>query len=268
MKLLELFEAPIDNFTKIGNWEKNSSFGTTDRAILNSPKGVQKIITKWKNTPVSFNVMMVNNPEGRRFQEWGLVSDGWLQENLPRTIADPNYSRRDDAVNVLFMSNTGDQRVQMSGWVLAHRFGHALGARESSRDFKDAHDHLYQMLSPMLECYGLKVPAYYSFNLQRPLELELLHFFHAIGTFKSARDRRIRNPNEFFLECFAQYMVEGSIRFNPLPVTYKAGRHYRKFDGTDMDREYFSGGLEDLAEGLREHFINALHYATGQVFVM
>jgi hypothetical protein len=127
MKLLDIFhlnEAPIEDMSFVGNWDKNSAFRTQDRKLLNNPKAQAKIIQKWEKVIVPFNIIFVNNAEANRLNGIGHVSTSWLEKNMPKTY--PELKLNDEAVNVLYHGNKGSPRAPMTAWVIAHRFGHTL----------------------------------------------------------------------------------------------------------------------------------------------
>ena len=90
---------------------------------------------------------------------------------------------------------------------------------------------------------------------------------------KSARDRKIRDEFEFTLECFAQYMLTGKVRFGKLPKSFRwnVGRGQNRgaaFRGSDHDYEYYNQMMEDYAENMGHHFLNCLNGLVGRILVM
>ena len=125
MKISEiLLETPIEDLSFVGDWNKNSSFGTKERKLLNNPKAIEKIIQKWGKTSVPFNIFLVNSPEGRKHTEVGEVSMEWLEKNMPETLK--SLKINPDAVNVLFTNNKGNQKVPFTAWIMAHGLGRVL----------------------------------------------------------------------------------------------------------------------------------------------
>jgi hypothetical protein len=270
MRLHDLFEAPIEDLQQVGDWSKNSSFRDTDRRLLNNEKAIRKITAMWEKTPVFFSIYLVNNPEGRLHQEVGSVSDEWLEKNMPRTF--PYLEKRkSDNVTILFTNNSGAEGVPMTGWIMAHRFGHAIrmmAAREKY-DWTEATQYLYSAMGRILDNYGVRnAERFNERNYDQDLEREFKHFFHVIGTFRSAREKKLRTVHEFIYEIFAQYLTTGKIRFNSLPKSYTSGRYQRVWQGTDHDLQYYENGLEEIAESVQSHFENMLYKCVGKTFVM
>jgi hypothetical protein len=281
MLLLELMEAPIDDFNLYGDWSRNSSFRhEQDRKLLQNPKAVQKIKNMWSNTPVSFNIMLVNSPEANRFMEEGAVTIEWLQTNMPKTLAEIELA--DSSINVIFTNNKGDQRVPMTGWIMAHRLSHAFsrydfgvmrGSQRQFPDFQEARSYILQTFSMVIRMlYHQNFPELGSsrddFRITAEQDRLFVNLFHKVGTFKSARDGKIRNEMEFTHECFAQYITTGRVRFNPLPAHIKSGRSHLSLKGSEFDVEYYNQSLTDCAEYLEEQFNQLLHRAVGKILVM
>ena len=249
MRVSDLFEAPISDFNLIGNWDKNSSFRhESDRKMITHPKFVQHLTNKWARTNADFNIYLVNSPEANRHTEIGEVTQEWLDTNLPQ--ASKEIIIKNNAINIIYTNNKGDQRMPMTPWIMAHRFGHAVLASRTfgftagrpstfRSDFKDATDELKRVTIMLLAEYG--------YNIDDRLKT---NFYHAIGTMRAARERQLRNPLEFLLDLLAQYMITGSIKFNPLPKEFKHKNYFVKFQGNDHDYQYFAGALPDLAETL------------------
>jgi len=284
MLLNEMFlsEAPIEDFTLLGNWERSSSFRhEQDRKLLTNPKAQAKIIHKWRNTEVPFNMYFVNSPEANRHTEIGEVTPEWLAENMPKTF--PELKLRDDAVNIIFTNNKGDERAPMTAWIIAHRLGHAVSRWQRNAryrqvpEFTEARSAVFRVTSEILrDAYGCRgVPGSEAEHLrtQGPAYREndrlLTGFYEAIGTFRSARERNIRNEFEFLLECLAQYITTGKVRFNPLPDHFRCGRRLIDLTQTGhIEREDFDRLLAGLANELNYWFRDLLQACVGRIFVM
>jgi hypothetical protein len=163
---------------------------------------------------------------------------------------------------------------------MAHRFGHTVSRYDRSGfrgrqmlDFTDAREEIFRVMSSILnDGYGKKLPdTERKWNYGNNDDKTLVAFYQAIGTMRSARMGKIRNEFEFTLELLAQYMLTGRIKFNPIPRHFSKGRSngvYGSFNGPESDIEYYNGMLEDLADTLKEMFLNLLHSCVGKVFVM
>jgi hypothetical protein len=238
-----------------------------------------------------FQYVFVNNKEARKHEEVGEVTEAWLKEKMPNTL--PLLKLSQDAVNVIFTNNVGDERVQISAWIIAHRFSHAMarymGLGGGGNDqkgavayqFHEIRNVLIASCSRLLSTYGMEVAdsdrkLSYERRYGRGKSAEaLLSFYQAIGTMKSARERNIRTEFEFMHELLAQYLLTGKITFNPLPRMFNHGKpawgkypNAQHFKANDNDHDYHNLMLEDLAETITEMFENILNMCVGRIFVM
>jgi hypothetical protein len=273
-----LGEAPIEDFNLVGDWNKSSSFRhETDRKLLTNPKAQAKIIHKWANTAVPFSMNFVNFPGAGKFLEQGEVDREWLEQNMPKVL--PQLKLSDDAVNIIFTNNTGAERVPMTAWIIAHRFGHALQRFGKNTLYRNYRDTLGRGFDSILErAYNLRKPRSYIYGEQsyidnQNFESAVLAFMSAIGTFKSARDNNLRNDAEFFHEVLAQYLLTGGVRFNPAPRSLDYGRkawgratRYARLDPAMTD--YANNSLATLAGNATSMCEEIMHSAVGHIYVM
>jgi hypothetical protein len=279
MKIHELFEAPISDISHIGNWEKNSSFRDQDRKLLTNTKAVEKIKSMWKYPEdLMFNVLLVNHPDGNKWTEEGDVSEEWLKTNMPRVYPELKTMLKTGEVNVIFTNNKGAERVPMTGWIMAHRLGHAMESSQSRRRsvyyFGEAVSMFKETVFDILKDYGIRYrgrwgsddPTRDRFSLRSVTAVRA--FFHATGTFRSARTKSLRDGEEFILECLAQYMTTGSIRFNDIPKSFKYGPTYYGFKGDQKAYENANYQFKSMAENLEEYLETALRDCEGMIFVM
>jgi len=262
-------EAPIEDIHHIGNWDKNSSYREQDRRLLTAPKAVAKIKAMWKYPEdVPYNIILVNNAEANRHTEVGLVKPESLATMFPKSITQIEPLIRSDAVNIIYTNNKGSERVPMTGWIMAHRFGHALFRFNSSYYFREAVGVLERYLDQYMDSYGVRkeAPRYSEYkSIDTPSSVKILQ---AICTFRSARENNLRNPMEAIHELFAQYIITGTLKFNPLPrsIKWKTSTYVYKYEETDYQSEVHS--LGDLADELQSYFEAAAEYSVGKILVM
>lgn len=266
----ELFEAPISDISHIGDWEKNSSFRhEQDRKLLTNPKAVTKIKSMWRfPDDITYNIILINNAEANRWTEEGVVPHTKLKEMFPRTFSEIAPLIRDDEVNIIFTNNKGDARVPMTGWVMAHRFGHAMLRYQKNYYFNEAVAIFERHLAELMDDYGVRSDGY---RQSTPALTSTVsrHLAHAIGTFKSARDRKLRNTFEMIHELFAQYIITGTVKFNPPPRYIKAGNKtfIYKYDD-EMYERTVSAVVNDIPYEMNPYFESAIHSVVGKVLVM
>jgi hypothetical protein len=274
--ITKLSETPIDQFQTIGNFDKGSSFtNKTDRALVTNPKAVQKIKDKFANTNQNFDMYFVNSKEGRLHKEVGDVDESFIRHELKL-----NTPINRNNITVFYTNNSGDQGVMMTAWIIAHRFGHvARNIPEWGKLCREVNEIMQRL---MREAYDRKM-----FISQDGVRLGdsliddnsingkiLKNFYQQIGTFKSARDKKLRNQAEFMYELLAQYLTTGKISFNDLPkfipVKYAWGKPSEgvRFHGTEADLDYYQGYLRNLEEVYGDYAEHFLNQCVGKIFVM
>jgi hypothetical protein len=282
MLITQLFETPIEDLSLHGNWNKNSSYKEQDRKLLTNPKAQEKIKQQWINTKIPFNIYFVNSPEANRYVEVGEVSRNWLYQNMPIFYSELVKSGKitsrefldENAINVIFTNNKGSERVPMTGWIIAHRLCHSLyrknGAQGGNADFRNLEKHIKEYLKDIFSCYN------YDFSIQNPdfpfdfrsdgeRNINMIKFFQVIGTMKSARENKIRTPFEFYCELVAQYLITGSIKFNPAPDRF---RGYKNIYYYTKNLDYVNSDLQAMKENIENDIEIMLDAAIGKAFVM
>jgi tRNA nucleotidyltransferase/poly(A) polymerase len=275
----EIDEMAIRQFKTVGDWGRRSSFGDVDRKILTSPRGVEKIKRQWEKTPFDFDMYLVNDPRVNKsqFREVGLVDMSFVRDNMKLTadeIPDPDGN----TITIIYTSNTGAERYMSSGWILAHRLGHALArgrgfpAEKWQEFIKDLRKRIADILK---EVYGIDVYGKtYDFQGNAGRDKILKYVAQELGTMKSARDNKMRNWYEFAYELLAQYLLTGKITFNPLPqsiITGIAGwgRKQTRYSKDEEAREAINTSeLESIALEIEGDLETILGASVGKVFVM
>ena len=282
MKIDELFEAPIADISYIGDWNKTSSFKhAQDRKLLTNPKAVAKIKSMWKYPEESmFNVILVNHPNANKSEtrEVGSVSIEWFYDNMKKIAPEIEKLIRQDQVNIVYTNNNGSERVPMTGWIMAHRLGHAFmadirpvsgGKSNGSYYFKEAADEFENQITKLAEFYGIRSSSSYRGKAVLPFNGPVQGLLREICTFKSAREHNLRNPFEAVYEYLAQYMLTGQVKFNPAPSRFRYGPSLYSFRrDEDADLDYANMILSDLAYQLKEYYETAIGYSEGEIFVM
>lgn len=283
MRLLDILsEAPIGDWVTIGDFSKNSSFRhETDRMLVTNPKSIEKVKQKFANNSALWNLYFVNSAKANKHTEIGLVKLPWVEQNLGKEVADA-ISDDAEGITIIFTNNKGAERLPFTGWIMAHRIAHVLGRYDwgqqpHNQAFKDAHNELLETTARILaDAYGIPNLPYRESKMNQDRRAQLLfrEFFHAIGTFRSARNGQLRDWFEMINELFAQYLTTGTIKFNPIPKTFgKRGAFGRpssqgSFKGTEFDFGYYNEYLDYLASSLQEHFDEAIRHAKGRIWVM
>lgn len=272
-------EMAIQQFKTVGDWNRRSSFGDIDRKLLTSPKGVEKIKRQWEKTPFDFDIYLVNDPRVNKseFREVGLVDMDFVRDKMqltPEEVPEPN----DNTITIIYTSNTGAERYMASGWILAHRLGHALARGKGSiaEHWQELITHLRKRVADVLkEVYGIDVYSKrFDFVGERNREKILKYVAQQLGTMKSARENKMRSWYEFAYEMLAQYLLTGSIKLNPLPrsILIGFGPYGRKETRSSRDEpareDINENELTAIAAEIQSDMEMILGAAVGSVFVM
>lgn len=270
-----LTEAPIGDYETFGNWDKNSSFrDPRDRTLVRNPTTIERVRKKFENTPYTFNFYFVNSPQANRVTEVGEVDMSFIRQRLGDEVHDAVQKNMDnDGINIVFTNNKGAERKNMTAWIIAHRIGHALARSNYSRSnqyYLQVSDFLISSTSTLLGFYGVQGFPESEKELNRETsraqQLTMLHLFHELATFRSAREKKIRDWFEVLNELIAQYLTTGRIKFNPPPKTFGPRGRQRHLKQDDReDAEHF---VEMLASDLEMMIDDILSASMNKVFVM
>lgn len=270
-----LEEMPIQQFKTVGDWSKRSSFSSDiDRRLLTSPKAVEKIHRQWEKTPYDFDLFLVNSPKvnKQQFREQGEVDLDFIRNEVkltPEEFPDPNPN----AITIIFTGNFGDERNMASGWILAHRVGHAFarGRNSSTREIWEVYtNRLERIFVDILhDVYKIQVRT----NTRPFLKMDVLKLAaQQIGTMKSARDGNLRNWYEFGYELFAQYLLTGKIKLKPLEsrlvTKIKNWGHKETIGSEEGFREDHNSNLPYYEDELENAINDVLGSAIGSIFLM
>lgn len=262
-----LAEAPIDTYQTIGNFDKGSSFtDKRDRALVTNPVAIQKVKNFFKNTKTNFDFYFVNSKEARKHTEVGRVDIDFIENKLginPEQLRNGEINR--DNVTIFFTNNKGSERMPLTAWVMAHRLGHAIRREYAWYDY--LRPWLNQKLNMILRSYGIIEKKY---EYDRGFQIAKRHLCEHIGTFKSARDKNLRDDGEFGFELFAQYLNTGKVTFNPLLPYLRTGRHayYTKSFKSPENKEAAEDALNDLTRDYYYYADSVLNDIEGNIYVM
>lgn len=279
--LFEFDEMAIRQFKTVGDWNKASSFRQpVDRKLLTSPKAVEKIRRQWQKTPYDFDIYLVNDRRVNKpeFREVGEVDLSFVRDKLkltPEEIPDPDP----DAITVIYTNNVGSQWKMASGWILAHRLGHTLrlGRGPAADSWKYFADNLRKRIANFVRrVYNIDVAerGRYGFGAVAEKDKLLKYIARQLGTFKSARDNKLRDWYELPYELLAQYLITGKIKFNPLPRSLVVGtagwgRKQTMYVRDEEQREQINQvEFENFVEELENDLEIVLDSAVGSIFVM
>jgi hypothetical protein len=221
-----LREAPIRDLERVGKWQGTGSFRSQDQKLLTNPKAIEKIRQQWSKTPYTFDVYLLNIPELNKypFKEYGELVAGSEVDVAVKDGLGHEVPRKEDVITILYNGNYGQNKVPMTGWVMAHRVGHVVSRRNNMGGKIEAWNaytkEVNYMLREILQVFhGAKDLLTKTWDWEKTAsnEKKLKYIAQQLGTFKSAREGNLTNFYEFYHELLAQWLITGSITFNPLP---------------------------------------------------
>ena len=275
-------EMALKQFTPMGDFDKPGPFKGVDKRLVPHPANQLKTAKFFEQTPYDFRLFFSNISGTGKYSETGPVTGKQLQQmfgdQAPQIIQDS-----EDSITVVFVGNSGDAKVMMTPWIMAHRFGHAIqaGARNNRgwHAWREAERHFFTSVNSMLAEYYGKLPRQDGYTDPSPMKFNLTPeynaLFNAIGTQRSSRSGKIRRPYEFLYEAFAQYLGTGSVKFNPLPDNLGYGRknwgnpsNYMKIKPEYEDESERAEATQTLANDMGYMFDDVLSGSVGKIFVM
>lgn len=285
MKIRDIIvEAPLAQYEPIGNFDKAHSFRSeVDRKLATHPTNIKKIHTFLEKSRFDFRVFVANLKGAAKYAEHGQMQYTTFRDAFGQESADTVFSSgmgTENAITIVYVGNSGADRVMFTPWIMAHRFGHAIQATTRRRWSPRAGDSTPWSNTERYFFRGMNelLSEYYRQQMNTRGDMEYSKaaiynaFFNSIGTMRSARTGKINRPYEFLYECFAQYLQSGEVKFNPLKTNIPYGRKAwgnptQALYGRNID-DSVNQQLQDLAQGLTEHFEEVLMDCEGKVFVM
>lgn len=292
MKLYDLFETPIEDIRIMGDWPENPtprvdprskldmddyhhgwSYG--DQRKIHNPSFIQKVIKDWDKTPFSFVHYFVWLSEPSHYQKFDNIfpstPDQFKKEILargfPSNLADEIINQYDPrCITTVHVDNTGDNKVTLSPWMLAHRTGHALIDRASSPK-------IYELIEKM---HNVIFEAYDGISLRIKEQISDNHdgsgaFFNQIMITRAARHKKYPSVYEAMLDLFVMYLLTGKVKLvDRLPKTID---YYVYFLPEEKAQTF--NLIDDLSHELREIeaygeniFNEVLKNSVGTIFII
>lgn len=272
-------EAPLADYQPIGDFDKPGPFRGPDKKLIPHPVNQLKAQRFFEKTPYDFRLFFSNIPGTGKYSEYG-VMDPDTVKIIFGDAGEQIVTGHENAITVVYVGNSGDSKVMLTPWMMAHRLGHAIqaGARGQMRNqqhpWKAGEEHFFGQVNSMLDEYYGK-SGQQGGNLKAELTPEYNALFNAIGTQKSSRSNQIRRPYEFLYEIFAQYLGTGTVTFNALPANLGYGRQawgnpsrYINIKPEYRDEAARKQAAEVLSYDMELMFNDALSNTEGKILVM
>lgn len=281
---------PLRKLQHVGNWNRNHGFRELDRKLLTSPRAIEKIEDRWRRSSQIFDIYLVNTPKSNKpeYTEVGPVDPEWLNASIGLDL-----EFADDAINIVFTSNKGIEGVPMSGWVMAHRFGHSLryGDRHRMNQkweeiVKEIEEHLDRIIGAyaLPDRYPYQISKYEYDSLDWGQSAQRLNKESAyaryrkavaeqLGSSRAAREGNLRNNYEWYYEIVAQFITTGRIYFLELdncvdfgPAPF--GRRIKRCLNEPPWTYELNAYSRNLAHRLQRMLGDLLESSVGKVFLM
>ena len=258
------FEMALTDFKKIGKWQGANRHGY-DKAsvgILNSDAGVRKIQDTFNKVNLAdFNLYFVKQPNAWKHEQIGETTPEFVKNAFNLEVGKDIKQPDDGEITVIFTNNAAAERTPLTPWTIAHRIGHAFLSQKQINRPSSIDDHINNInrtLKYILDdCYQYTNTS--KLSLYNDNYYILRDFIENIGTFRSARLKKLPRPFEFFYECFAQWLLSnGNLKFNDFPKVLKTSN--RKAWGKDTGRDYILVD-EDLADNYKSDLTYAFENA-------
>ena len=275
-------EMALASYKTLGDFDKPGSFRGVDKRLVPHPKSEIKAAKFFEQTPYDFRLFFANKPGLGQYSEYGPMTPDQIVKVFGEEDAKTILDNHDDAITVVYVSNRGDEKVMMTPWIMAHRFGHAIQAgamKDKWSAWEETQKLFFSTINRLLDEYYGKVGSVFSFRkANQPnynLTPEYNALFNAIGTQRSSRTGQIRRPYEFMYELFAQYLGTGTITLNPLPTNLGYGRKvfgnpskYLNIKPEFRDETERRQISEMLARDMELMFNDVLGNSVGKVYIM
>ena len=276
LETIRLSEAPITDYSWNGPDLPVRIAKPGTRAMAKSPKAKAKIERVFQNTPWKIRVVFWNYGPSSRFPE-ALTRERY---DLPMTTTWPHegpeetvYKRSMEGdvtdhikgiepvpgeITLILNSDDGHDYVPFTPWMIAHRMGHALPRSVKER------------LTTIINDFGFDVNRAGVFS-------HVSSILHALGQFKSAREKRLGTAFEFCMECFAQFLIQGQVKFNKVPGKIPNVRYSREqADYISSDKIEFSYpawaminyGAERMEKRMNEFFHITMDSLEGRIIAV
>lgn len=297
-----LLEMPAKNVERLGSeddWETRGPYDKKSHILLTDPKFEAKIFKAFSKSDPDLNFYFINRKEmvedlddtvGYSTMERGEVGpsdDFWNLIGIDYDeVHDP------DGITIIFNGNFGDQLVELTPWIIAHRLSHSLQSSTINNKFSGVSSAYEQMvdsvkyiISDVSEHYGMdrKIGTLRRDWAYKESTLPYVNaILNSIGLFASARNGKINRPYEFIHEVVAQYLITGEVKLREdLPeqikiVDQEEAKYYPKGEGEENYTMYFQyEQIEGYDAAMNGHSRTLEHYvedifssATGSVYLM
>lgn len=268
-------EAPLADYETRGDFNKPGPFRGPDKKLVIHPKNIEKTRKFFQKSDIDFRLFFIQESGIGKYSEHGQADEKTLRTMFSDQLVDSILDNHENAITIVYVGNKGDQKVPMTPWIMAHRFGHAIikstnvssgyAWTEMTKFFVREIENILQ------ECYGFEHYITVS-SLGGKHRLLFRSLFNQLGTQRSSRQGNIDRPYEFFYEMLAQFIGTGKVTFNAFPKEISWGNVYGKPTQrliarkcSDEDLAYYAQRLSNDVSIMIDDVLSA---SVGYIFVM
>lgn len=243
MRWKEITEAPIADFGTYGDMSKEGSFRANDLKAMTNPKWQAKLKRMFENTEFPINLYLFNAPDDievsnrkdvghgpkqnpyrdiRYLQTWsGIRKKDEIENLLGRSFVPADYEQ---AITVVLIENEGDERIALTPWMVAHRISHAFlidHDRYTHYEIANLRSRLFPQWNQFVNAAHMRFEQagladykdiYERYEMKRGSgDAKYFAISEYLGLTKGMK--KLSNPGEFMVESFAQYMVQGRVKY-------------------------------------------------------
>lgn len=262
MRLIDLLEAPISDYSYTEKNDAGMSFTPPEQKILSSEKGKQRFIKAFERTPFDFRVMFWNT----NIFDATTERDNNNAQDFVDTLKAGIYSKyngvkgSDGIITVIILGNlspefsfTASKRIPMTPWILAHKIGHGLqdhASRISSGKLFHRVKKINEMLIDMaaeLEAELVPTPDsnHDAYRWSKHFGITFQYPETITKTLTIRSQAAMADHFEIFPELIAQYLITGKITLNASQYPI----------------------LQDYEKRLNENIFNLLKLIEGKIIV-
>ena len=274
MRIQDLFEAPLADYQPLGDFNSPGPFrNQLDKKLVTHPAAISKVYKFFENNEFDFRIFVCNISGTGKHAESGAASPEKIKQIFGEE-AEKILTNHDDAITIIFVGNSGADRMPLTPWMMAHRLGHAFQAnnriQNNNYSWKYAEETLFENVNKIIREWYVTSNKYYA-NMN-DLYCGL---FNAIGTQRSSHTGEINRSYEFMYEIFAQYLQSGKITFRLPPNKIGYGRQAwgKHTQGIYLSKnapseEERNDDLDSLADSMNWAFRNVLISNVGKILIM
>lgn len=273
MRIKDLFEAPLADYQPLGDFNSPGPFrNPLDKKLATHPAAILNVYKFFEKTDYDFRIFVCNISGTGKHAESGVSTPEKIKQ-IFGDEADKILANHEDAITIIFVGNSGADRMPLSPWMMAHRLGHAFQAKGSEYAWKYAEDTMFENVNKIIrEWFGVNIKSNkYDPNMNKVY----CGLFNAIGTQRSSQTGKIDRAYEFMFEIFAQYLKNGKIIFRLPPNNIGYGRQawgkhtqglYLSKDAPNEEER--KDDLDSLADLMYWAFGDVLGSNVGKILIM